>query len=100
MPQSNGMSAAHFDTAIYTMTAQFAFLRAIAQVFVGLALKWGDAEQPVRGLPDKSTAVCRGAGGRFCWSFRAALYPPEAALSTKTSMKAPIHAPSLVFGAS
>lgn len=80
------------------MIAPFAFFRAIAQIFISGALFLEGAAQPDGGSPDKSSAVCHGAAGRFGWGFGAALYPPRAAFSMETSMRAPIHAPSPIFG--
>ena len=81
------------------MTGQFVPTRIMSHVFVYLRTDQGKIEPGGGGLPDKSTAVGRGACGCLLEVFSAARHVAKTALSLKTSMKAPIHAPSLPFSA-
>jgi len=75
--------------------AQFVSWRAVADVFVCLAMALGKSGGQSRRWPDKSTAVGWVACGCFRYVFSAALKITKAALSRNTSGKRPVNVPSL-----
>lgn len=82
------------------MTRQFAFCRAASHVFVCSWAGMEKTEPGGRGLPDKSTAVCRGTCGCLLEVFSAAHGITPMAMRVETSIKAPLEAPSLSLLAS